>query len=162
MALTEERTDSSHRREELRGLFALGVVAVLAAVEVSPQSFGIADKLSIPLPFVNESLTFPFSTFFNVIIFSWVGYAMLMVFAYSDDLFPSEMGRKVIKILGLGLLVLGPLLFGAISLTVVTMAYFIAYYPSSIYVAIFAPIMFTIVIILLMLRSKYRIRIERR
>ena len=162
MILTEENEDSSRRREEFRGLFALGVVAVLAVVEASPQSFEVARGLVIQLPFTNQSFTFPLSNFFNLIIFSWIGYAMLMIFAYSDDLLPSKRFRKALKILGLGLLLMGPFLFGALTLIVLIIVYSYAYYPQSLYVIVAVPIVYTVILILLAFKSRYRIRIERK
>jgi hypothetical protein len=162
MTLGQDTEDNIHRREELRGLFAVGVIAVLAAIEAAPEKFNIQDKQTFVLPFTQQIFTYHLFSFFNIVIFSWVGYAMIMVFAYSDDLVKSERARRVLKIIGLGFLLTGPFLFGVASMVVLTIAYIATYYPLSAYLLIAAFVVFIVTTSILAIHGHYSIKIERR
>jgi hypothetical protein len=64
MAKTSEGNETA--KEQIRGLYVIGLLAVLVAVKLSSQLDPVAD------------------VFFVYVIANWVGYSFCMVFAYLD------------------------------------------------------------------------------
>jgi hypothetical protein len=76
MMFEESQTPTSFRKEELRGLFSLGLLAVAAAIRIQ----------NIQINLVIGETTHNVTPFFDVTIILWSFYAFFMVLGLSDDI----------------------------------------------------------------------------
>lgn len=83
-------TESELKKEEIRGLFVLGLLAVLASIRVQ------SEKMMVTV----GQLTFDMMPLLNITIILWSFYAMFMVFGLSEDMLgksASNMFRETAK-----------------------------------------------------------------
>lgn len=99
-AKSRKKTKSTPNREEIRGLFVVGVITTLLA----------AKEYWYNVPFKFGPITVNGQLFINIILVMWGGYIFCMVFSSSDD-FLSENLRNLFSILGINLLMAGTVLF---------------------------------------------------
>jgi hypothetical protein len=146
------------KREELRGLFTLSLLALLIVIRTNASQFGIQNTLT---KFTTPSLPFVIGMNFlgllDVAIFLWVFYAGLMVLGFSDDLIHSSKIRKDLRTLGLICLVGGPILIGVLFFVTAFSLILGSFYPQSVYVMV---ILLIALIITWFVFKKYGINVD--
>jgi hypothetical protein len=106
MTESKKKDDDWWKREEVRGLFVIGVIATLLGAknfyEEAKLSFGILKGI-------------PISIFIDILLVFWGAYALVMVFATSDDFFSQETISELYKasrmMLMMGVYMLGAYFF---------------------------------------------------
>ena len=74
--MSREKSSSNFRKEEIRGLFVLGLLAVLASIKVQ------SDKIVVTI----GQMTVDIIPMLDITIILWSLYAMFMVFGLSEDM----------------------------------------------------------------------------
>ena len=144
------------RREEIRGLFTLSLLALLLVIRMNWEETGIEPSIRVVVPFTDRFFHFNVLFWIDIIALCWIAYALSMIMWLSDDLLRSTRLRGFFRRLGLAFLVLGPLGMVYIFFIFVAVAYGLHYYPHSIYVLIVFLILDIIVMYIL---RKYEIHI---
>jgi hypothetical protein len=97
--MSEESEDESEKptrvylgREEIRGLFILGLLAVITAIRI--QYMALNREITIPINGTQYIVT----SFFDVMIILWSLYAFFMVLGISDDIIGEKASRGLRRI----------------------------------------------------------------
>lgn len=80
----KEHPRSLLRREELRGLFVLGLLAVVASIRIQN------DEILITV----EEKSYEVTVFLDIMLLLWSFYAFFMVMALSEDLFGKNLSSR--------------------------------------------------------------------
>lgn len=144
------------KREEIRGLFTLSLLALLLVIRMNWEKMSIEPRVWIAVPFTEVKLPFDILFWIDVIAFCWIAYALSMIMWFSDDLLRSERLRGFFRRLGLAFLVLGPLGMMYVFSILVMWAYTHHYYPQSIYLGI---VFIIILIVIIIITARYEIHV---
>lgn len=117
----EDDSTENNDKRELRGLFTLGLLAVLITVRTR------FDNLTLTV----GQYSFDFLLYISILITTWSAYAFFMVFGLSEDMIGVNLARvfQTISITFLGVSFIFTVIFGGIYFTFI-------FYPQSLWVII--------------------------
>jgi len=145
----------SLKREEIRGLFTLSLLALLIVIRTNWDKLNIAPTVFVKIPFTNLTARLDLLFFIDLIVFCWMAYAFSMILVFSDDLIKSQRVRNSFRRLGLAFLIVGPMGI-AYFFAILIIAAYIIQYPDIIYVMLVVLVSVTIVSLIL---RKYNVSI---
>jgi hypothetical protein len=151
----KELEEHAWRREELRGLFALSLLASLFVIwtnldKVLPEKELIIIGLNF-YPLVLPAI--------YTIIFFWIIYAVFTILRFSDDIFESERLRQSFESIARMSFIVGPLMVSVAFFWSLSVLLIVYYFPASLYVLIGVLVLLALIAIYLVLRKKYHIRV---
>ena len=113
--MTEKTTTSSTSRlEEVRGLFVLGLLAVVVSIRIQNTN----------LIMIIDSKSFDVTIFLDVMIFLWSFYAFFMILGQSTDMFEEKLSDSFKQISRQMLLI------SFLMLTILSSTFFYSIYPT--------------------------------
>lgn len=125
--MAEETQDEMRKREELRGLFTLSLLALFLFMrDKMPEIF------VLKLPGSAYLIAYP-QSLVDVLAFFWIAYAILMVFSFSDDIISSKRIRQSLRILAATFFILGPFLIPFALFAVILIWFMQYFFPVSLY-----------------------------
>ena len=86
--MSKSQSQSRFRREELRGLFVLGLLAVVASMRIQ------SSEIMITINGISHNVTH----FLDVMLITWSFYAFFMVFGLSEDFIGEKASNLFLKI----------------------------------------------------------------
>ena len=148
------------KREEIRGLFTLSLLALLIIIRTSYDKLGLQEIIVLKIPFIAGAfLELNLLECIDLIIFCWMVYAILMILSFSDDLISSTRIRDVFRLFGLAFLVIGPIMLTLLFFIVLTSAYVEYYFPNSVYILL-SMLAFVTIVSLILRKYKVHLSIE--
>jgi hypothetical protein len=150
--------DHARKREELRGLLTLSLLALLLLIRTNLDKLLPQQTFNIHVPFVEGYINvYPaMVSSIDIVSFFWMIYAILTILRFSDDIIASERIRRNLGQFALACLVAGPLLVTILFLVALSVFYITYFYPTSLYFLIVTVAVFCVVYFVL---RRYRLRL---
>jgi hypothetical protein len=153
--LAEETQEETRKREELRGLFTLSLLALFLFMrDKMPEIFVLNLPNSMYLIAYPQSLV-------DFLAFFWIAYAILMVFSFSDDIISSKRIRQSLKILATVFFLIGPLSIPLVLFAALLIWFMQYFFPVSLYFLAAFAVVISVVYFLLQ-RYRFHIVVEPR
>jgi len=114
------------KREEIRGLFTLSLLALLIVIRTEWLKINLQAKITIGV------IEWNFLESVDTLIFCWIIYAFMMIFSFSDDIIPREDVREKLGQIGLIFLMVGPLGIAFVVFIGLFVSYIFNFFPYSI------------------------------
>jgi hypothetical protein len=143
-SLTERETPTSYfKREELRGLFVLGLLAVVASIRIQSKEMTI----------IISEKSYDVTVFLDIMLILWSFYAFFMVLGFSEDIIgkkSSKMFREISTTY---------LYLSFVILAFLSVIFFLAIYPTRTpWVLGFLPVLFAYLVIRKLIRIRKTLR----
>jgi len=126
--MEEDNVNQNMKREEIRGLFTLGLMAILVTLRLNlPYNYAIT---------IGELKNYQVCPTIDSVLVTWGLYAFFMIFAYSSDLFSPKTCNRIKKIgqacLGASILILSLVAILVIAVNIKT-SFYIGLYIAFVY-----------------------------
>lgn len=148
ISLSEKETPTRYfRREELRGLFVLGLLAVVASIRIQSKEMTI----------IISEKSYNVSIFLDIMLILWSFYAFFMVLGFSEDIIGKKSSNMFKEIST------WYLYSSFVILAILSIVFSLAIYPTRTpWVLAFLPILFVYLLVRRLVRIKRPLRINRK
>jgi hypothetical protein len=150
------------KREEVRGLFTLGLLAILLVIRTNWDKMGIQPIMRLTLPLADARmllLSFDFLQAIDLLSFCWIAYSFSMILGFSDDIIHSKKFRELFRQFGLAFFIIGPLIIGITLVGGISAAYVIYLYNINPFSIIYVMMLVASLVVVFLILRKYRIQI---
>jgi hypothetical protein len=141
--------DHPLKREELRGLFTLSILALLLVMRDKIAAVAV---IWLPQAYV---VMYP-QSLIDILTIFWILYAILMIFRFSDDIIASEKKREYLGFLAVSSFLTGILIVTAAIISPLFVFSLLYFYPASLYFLLIFAATFIVVYLVLW---KYRLHV---